>query len=265
MTDESWLNGLPEEMRAAPQLKKFESIDGLAKSYIEMEAFQGNALRIPGEHASAGDVQEFHEKVMTRVPGLVRKPSLDDEDSVNMFWQSMGRPEKADDYAAIEGIGDAEAAQLREIAMKSNLTNDQYKTVAESLSGLSTQERAVATQQNEEALNALKAKHGEAWDQKVNAINMLKTSLEMDDTLLDLSNPNAKVMELMLKIADKVGTEGGNLQQQIGDNAAGAMTPGEAEIKANEIVAKMMGMQAGPELSYLQSELLKMERYVAAG
>jgi len=124
----TWIDEVPEEYRGVAA--KYENPGELAKAYRELELFRGKSLTIPSEDASAGEQQEFYNKVMERAPGLVRKPMAEDPESYDNFWKSMGRPADADGYAALDGMTPEQTSFMREAALKANLTNDQFKQFA---------------------------------------------------------------------------------------------------------------------------------------
>jgi len=73
VTTGTWRDKLPEDLRGNPSLSKFETEEGLAKSYVNLERMLG------------GD----------RVP--VPK-DVDDKEAWDRFYAAAGRPEKPDDY-----------------------------------------------------------------------------------------------------------------------------------------------------------------------
>lgn len=231
-----WLENLPDDLKSNPTLAKFEDASQLAKSYVELEAFRGQSLRIPGEDASAADQQQFYETVMTRVPGLVRKPSDDDEESVGAFWKSMGRPEDADGYAEIEGMTPDQTEAMRKAALDANLTNTQFKKMAEQLTGKASQEREQMEFNRKQELDKLHLEWGTAKDQKMTNIKHIAAQMGMDETLMaDIHNENPAVLRFMDAVVQKIGNEGAQLQNQLDSSTGGAMTPQEAELALAEI------------------------------
>ncbi len=80
-TPASFLEGLPEEMRANPSITKFKDVPGMAKSYIELEKLiNAKGVIIPGDSASEQEVADFH--------------------------KTLGRPDTSEGYQfeAIEGL-----------------------------------------------------------------------------------------------------------------------------------------------------------------
>ena len=100
---EEWREQLSEGQRASNIFTNVKDLPDLFNQFENAQKAMGNSLFLPREDATADDQQKFYDKVIEKVPGLVRKPG-DDAESQAQFWQSMGRPEKAEDYAAIEGL-----------------------------------------------------------------------------------------------------------------------------------------------------------------
>lgn len=59
----AWLDGVSEDLRGEETLKKFTSVDGLAKSYVELEKRLGRSVVIPGEGATTEEVQAFRARM----------------------------------------------------------------------------------------------------------------------------------------------------------------------------------------------------------
>lgn len=56
----SFLETLPEELRANPSLQKFTKAEDVAKSYVEMQALLGNKVTKPGKDATPEQIAEFY-------------------------------------------------------------------------------------------------------------------------------------------------------------------------------------------------------------
>jgi hypothetical protein len=262
MSEETWLDAVPEDIRGS--MAKFDDVGALAKGYMELEAFRGKSLTIPGEDASAGDQQAFYDKVMEKVPGLVRKPQAEDAESYANFWKGMGRPESADDYAALDGMTPDQTQFMRDAALKANLTNDQFKEFAGVFAEKQSMDGQIASEARKAELDTIYQGLGAGKDQKLQAVKNLAMQLEMDESLQDFENP--AVLNLMLKLVDKVGSEGGQLQEQIGEQASAVMTPAEAELKIGEIMNDPAYMDASdPRHKILQRRVVELMAYKNPG
>ena len=58
----NWTETLSEDIRTSESLGKFKDINGLAKSYLELERSMGNRVSIPSQDASDDDWRGFYSK-----------------------------------------------------------------------------------------------------------------------------------------------------------------------------------------------------------
>jgi hypothetical protein len=155
----SWRDQLPDDIKSAPTLSKFETIEGMAKSYVNLERMLGA------------------DKVVI--------PKDGDTEGWNSFYKAAGKPETPDAYGfkqpetIPEGMQyDAELdTKLAGIMHKGNLNKQQAAVVREELlslvaSGATANLEAAkahsATQQQAiiQAETALKAEWGQAYEQR---------------------------------------------------------------------------------------------------
>lgn len=229
---EAWRDALSDEQRASNVFANVKDLPDLFTQFQHAQSALGSSLRVPGPESSAGDQQAFYDKVMEKAPGLVRKPVAGDDESSNNFWQGMGRPSDIEGYAVIDNMTPEQTQFMREAALASNLTNDQFRTFASKMAGQAAQDAEQVTFDAKTELDALYHGWGMAKDQKMNAIKLMAGQLGMDATLLaaiESDTPNPKVLALMDTIVAKIGAEGGQLQAQVGETGNAAMTPQEAE------------------------------------
>lgn len=133
-TEGGFLDSLAEDLRGEASLKDFKDASALAKSYVNAQRMLGNSVRIPGEDASDEARAEFYKK-LTDVPGVMQSPDWENEESVNNFYDQLGRPKTASEYKyeAPEGVEiDADqSAHFNELAHKLGLTNKQAQALVE--------------------------------------------------------------------------------------------------------------------------------------
>jgi hypothetical protein len=139
---QSWLDKLPESLKASKTLAKFTSEEALAKSYVELEAKLGKSFSKPGKDAKPEDWDKYYSKV--------------------------GRPAKADDYALNADGLEADESFLSDIKAgfhKAGLDPDQAAVVFNLLASKAKaeyEEAANAEKLNQEMIaNAWGAKAGE--------------------------------------------------------------------------------------------------------
>lgn len=265
---DNWIESLPEDLRGHETLTKFDSPAALAKSFVELERFQGQSLRLPSDNAGDEDRAAFLTRLQEKVPELVMKPVPGDEQAENAFWQGLGRPDEVTGYEKIEGLSDDQQAYMREIAFQSSLTDKQYKAMVGALSERFTAEQseiqAAAQAERDEYFDTL----GAAKDATLEALKQFGVAVGMDESLMAAigEEGNPKVMALLDTLRKKIGTEGGALEQQIDERGNMTMTPAEAEAEIGEILNRTeYHSDTGAIGRELRRRHRELEGYVAEG
>ena len=123
-----WLEALSDDLKANDGLKKFESVDALAKSYVNLESLNGNSIRIPSSEATAEVKAESYQKIMNHMPELMLRPNPDSEEQMTEFHRMLGVPESDDGYVwEGEGLDGDTISELRKLATDTNMTKTQWK------------------------------------------------------------------------------------------------------------------------------------------
>ena len=141
-----WMDGLSDELKGSEGLKKFTSVEGLAKSYLNVESMNGRSVRIAGPDASAEDRAAAYNDVIEKMPELMLRPNPDSPEQMKEYYTMMGVPEDAEGYS-VDGI-DLDASlvnELRQLAKDTNMSKTQWKTYVSKMAGMQT-----ATQQSAE-------------------------------------------------------------------------------------------------------------------
>ncbi len=126
---------LPDALREEPSLKVFKDAAGLAKSYMSLNSERGRSIRIPGEDAGSEDMDKFYSKV-SKVKGMMRRPDVDNPEAMSAFYNSLGRPEKSQDYK-VDGGDNAQyldnntVESFKSVAHDIGLTSNQLQKVIE--------------------------------------------------------------------------------------------------------------------------------------
>jgi hypothetical protein len=235
-------SNLSEELQGEASLADFKDVNGLAKSYVNAQRMLGSSVRIPGEDASPEAREEFYSKV--EQAGLMRKPDLDNPESLNNLYNSLGRPEDAAGYKAEipEGLEfDSEAlGQFNQVAHEAGLTNQQYQTMLKVYSEEKAAEAEYQHQAQEQFLNQAKEMWGPEFGQRVEAAKAVKDMYmekypEAMKALVDGPNGNnpallSMLAELSGSFQEK-GMIGSSSKFQFGTSAE------EAQDKINEIMS----------------------------
>tara|TARA_R100001594_G_scaffold33685_2_gene62433 strand:- start:13579 stop:14445 length:867 start_codon:yes stop_codon:yes gene_type:complete len=219
---EDWKGGLSDELRDHPSLKKYSSVENLAKGYINASSMLGKDKLV--------------------------KPN--NEDEWNEFYTEMGRPEGATGYkftyeaevpeelqAYTEGRVDA----FKETAYKLGLTSEQADGLHRWYMEGNVENANSITRQVEdiqkEAENDLRQEWGNAFDQKVNhaqaALNEFGTPELVEYLESSRLGDNPHLVRTFAKIAESM-MEDGSLQGLQAD----VKTPNQLDHDISTIMAK---------------------------
>jgi len=218
--DKGWKEALPEDVRSHPSLETLESVESLAKSWV-------NAQKLIG-------------KEKLPIPS-----GADDKEGWNTVFSRLGRPETAEAYEiSKEGIPS-------EVPVDENFLKN-FKTAAHTLGLNSTQvqglfnwwveaEKGIITQMHETdqtdkttAETALRQKWGKAYDQNVKFASTLITKFggEFANDLLGSPFANdTKVIQFLASVG-KAMSEDSDL---LGEGGITTLTPAEAQIEIDKI------------------------------
>ncbi len=212
----AWKDELPEDIRSAESLGSINTVEDLAKSYIHGQQALGNNVAIPPK--DAGDEQW------------------------NAFFNKVGRPEAADKYelptvegAEALGISEDKATAFTAEAHRLGLTQRQAAGLYNWFMQDGVKDAAAiqeqANQQAEAAINGLKQKWGDAFDQNLNEAKAAVDEFGGDEVKQILNESglgdNPQVIEMFQKIGramaeDDLFGKGADLRNQFN------MTPEEA-------------------------------------
>lgn len=127
--DASWI---PEKYKNDPSINHF-SKEGICQSYSILNSQRGRSILIPTENAGKEDMDKFFNR-LTAIPGVQRTPDNDNEESMNQFYNSNGRPQESSGYQTDFGemnknLNTESVQDFRNVAHTAGLTNEQYKAV----------------------------------------------------------------------------------------------------------------------------------------
>jgi len=232
-----WKAGLNSDISASPSLKDIKTVDDLAKQFIDSQAFIGNSIRIPSEHASDEDKQAFRAKLLERVPGLAEVST--DSDAFTATMRQLGAPEEAKGYKLPELEGDnlTPIEGFNEWAHEANMTQSQFDIVAKRFTEAQVAASETQAANHNADMEGLHKDWGYAFDEKrTQAINTAKLTGMPDDfiTAMEANRVPVQWLKAMAGLADKFGPDG-----DIGDVNAqrkGEMTTSEAQAQHDEVM-----------------------------
>lgn len=234
---ESWVDSLPEGFADAPFIKGAKDPSDAIAQLQNAAGHMGNSLRLPGEDASTEARQEFYDKLAAKVPDVMVKPNKDNMDA---FYNSMGRPEKPDEYnfEAPEGKEvPSDFGAFAQAAHKAGLNQDQFRTLIGDVLGetWTQQEIAEATQRDE--MKALGEEWGQAYEQNMAQVRNFLKLTDAPEGIVDLIVNDAMSPTEIKWIHDianqtKAPVELANIQQE----QQALMTPSEAQNRIQEML-----------------------------
>jgi len=182
-----WKEQLPEQIREAPYFKNAESPEQVLADLQNAAAWQGNSMRLPGPDAGQEDLQQFHERLMEKVPGLMPTPDPANPETLTHVMAKLGVPEAADGYRLPEGVdiaGDA-LGQLKSQAHKVGLTQAQFEAQLALMTETGASQDAARRDALAEQERIIKEEWGPAYTERMGEIQAM---LNKDGTPADIKD-----------------------------------------------------------------------------
>ncbi len=234
-----WKEDLPESVQNWDEVKNSETAEKFFEQIASHRSALGQSIRIPGEDADAEVVTAFQQKLIDKVPGLVKTPSDGaTEDELASWYKSIGRPEENTAYTMpeLEGEVSAEAiTALREQAHQANLTPAQFKRLAKQVfeGQLTAAEEAKVT--HAAGLGELQKKWGEAYKEKRDLAEQVRSQYLAH--IPEGDSIGAATIEALAALGKQLGgKESSNINSTTGQQKGGAITPDEAQLKIGEML-----------------------------
>ncbi len=183
-----WRESLPENVRGWDEAKNADSPDAFFKQIGDLRSHLGNSIRVPTDDAGDETRQEFFEKLQRKVPEIMRRPDMDNDDVMKDVWASLGKPQEADHYDLPEigeyKISDDKAAALKKLALDSNLTKKQFKQLTQGLLQDDADRQRDAAAELERMQGELKRDWGDALDSRMETVRRIAEQSNAPETLL---------------------------------------------------------------------------------
>lgn len=244
--DPNWRDTLPDEIKGDASLANFENIGQLAQGFLDAKTYQGASIKIPGEDAGEEDRKAFNSKLLDKVPGLMHKPDLENQEQAVEFYRSIGMPELAEGYKLPEfevpegiEIQSDKAEGFRQIAHKHGLTAAQFKGIMGDIFAQDVVVAQAGIDGSKANLAAVKEKFGMAHDDNMGKINTMMAKTGAPESLIEgVKNGlvGVETINWLYQMGKQMGGEGFNFDD-IGDRdpKAARMTPEEARSAIDEI------------------------------
>ena len=265
MSEESWIESLPETLREAPFISKAESPEKALEELQNAAGWMGNSIRLPGEDATDDARKEFYGKLAEKAPGVMVRP---DPENMTDFYRSMGMPEDVNGYKweTPEGKSDPDdLGIIAEVAHKAGLSQDQFKTMVDNIMESKWTQEDQYEAEHKEAMAGLATEWGQAYDGNMAGVRNFLKLTDAPEGIVDLITQGAMSPE-EIKWLHKVATqtkssvELADQQQQ----RQAALTPAEAQMRIAELLDNPAYWDAANPLhKSLQQKMLEYQQAAA--
>lgn len=218
-----WRASLPAEVRDAPGVVKFKSVEELARGYVNAETMIGKkGVILPGDNAPPEEVAKFRE--------------------------AIGVPAQADGYklAGKEGAppeiwNDATAKEIAAFAHEAALTPKQAQALADKWQTLGIEGGKITAAENErqhtEGKAALQKEWGTSFDAKHAAANLAIKQFGGDEIVALLAEKGLGNDPRMVKLFAQIG-------EKMGEDVPSGM--GQSMAGGPDLKAESATLRAGP-------------------
>jgi len=264
---EEWRDSLPEELKDHATLKDIKDVGGLAKSFVDTMAVQGQMIRIPGPDAGDEARAAFHTKLTDKVPGLIPTPDPENAETMNALYSRMGRPEDAIGYDHPEGVDATQMADFAKLAHSLGLTKTQYSGMLSSLVEFTTEKTDAANDAFVAAERALKQEWGIVYEDNLQLVNSVMKGTKAPAEMMEMAASgtlSAESRKWLYNIGIQLGTEGINFD----DADSTRLAPSEARARSKEIMDDSAGPYwdpAHPQHKEYVQRVVDLNKAAAAG
>lgn len=165
-----WKNDLPEDIRNSPAIKDVKDVPSLAKQFVDLQAYQGQSIRIPSENAGEEDRKAFYDKLVAKVPGLIPTPNPEDKEAIDALWKKLGRPAQKEEYKIPEGVDPNEVQDILDLAHKSGLTVSQAEALLKEAHERVQAKKTESEKTRTEAMQTIKKEWGLTFEDRISKI-----------------------------------------------------------------------------------------------
>lgn len=214
-----WRATLPDDLKTDKSLEKFKGPAELARSYKQLEAYQGRSVAIPGPDA---------------------KP-----EEVSAFWAKVGAHDAPEKYTVPVADGEAiDAAMLapyQAAAHAAHLTQDQWMAMV-AIHRAQTDPKVQAEKLEQQAVTMLRSEWGGGFDYNIKMARggvgyaeRMSGAAGLQDFLHDSGLGNHPLLVKVFKWVGKTHAESGGIPTDA--RMGGVLTPDQAQQKITELMA----------------------------
>ena len=260
------IEGLGEEYSDNETLQRFNTVDDLAKSFVETKAMVGNSVRIPTADAGEEARTEFQNQILEKAPNLMLKPNFDNKEQSRQFYETLGMPQTSDQYEAPtlnvpDGVHVETAAmeRMKGIAHKHGLTKAQYEGVVSDYMTGEIDSAKLNVDKESADTAALKDKWGMAHADRMDIVAATAAATNAPEIVLKAAKDgtlSGEMSEWLHGISTQIGDEGVNFHRQ--NMSSMVLTPGEASQQLADIMGNKEHAYFDPQSSGNQEAIKKV-------
>lgn len=238
-----WIEGLPESVRDWDEVKNSDSPDKFWDQMTHMRSRLGRSLTIPNEDAGEDEWKQFNEKLVTKVPTLIKRPDPEDQEGMQLLYKAMGHPESVDQYKDPEfdtqvKLDMTPVQQFKPIAHKYGLTQKQYEGIVKEMTMMNIDGATERQKTHTEAMQSLRVDWGLKYDTNIEKAKQIAKVTNAPKALadsLEIGTASRDTLVWLVEMADRIGGEKLNLANDKTTNPD-IMTPSEARERLNSIL-----------------------------
>ena len=240
-----WRDSLSSDLRDG--IGDVQSVEDLAKGYVNAQSMIGGSIRIPGKEAGEEDWGKFYDR-FKEVPGLAKY----DPEDLSSLYDAAGRPADAKGYQ-LEGVPEA----FLETAHAAGLNRQQVESLLEYEKGVEAHHESAEHDAMTSGINTLRQEWGLAFDRKVEEGQRAVAFLEQTSPGLAeaLDATGAGNHPAMIRLFQALGANLKEGEGFAGSNQTGSgLTPVEAR-------AQIAEMQNNAEHPFNKGDEAALERF----
>lgn len=238
----NWKDDLPADLKDHATLKDIKDVGGLAKSFVDTMAAQGQMIRVPGPDAGKDALKDFHLKLTDKVPGLIPTPDPKNEEQMSALFKRMGRPDEITGYEHPEGVDALQMADFAKLAHGLGITKNQYLKLVTALAETTTKKNDAVNDSFVKAMRSLKQDWGIVFEDNIQLVNSVMKGTGAPKDMLELAADNklpAETVKWLFNIGKQLGTEGINFDKD--ESSTTRLAPSEAAAQAKELIGDDKG------------------------
>jgi len=216
--EETWRDGLPDDLQGVKTLEKFKDVDALAKGYVHLEKYFDGTIKIPGENATAEEVERYHAK-------LGRPDTPDDYD--------FEKQEVPDGMNYDEHMEGEFLKKAHGMGLNSKQVGELYGWYNSQTKDMFVQHQVAQENSIQKAEIELRADWGRQYEEKISSIQRLVDQYATNDEKQYLETSGFGNDPNVARMMDRIAKDHGEAKH-LGDPKINAFTDPESAQRAKD-------------------------------